>query len=148
MQWNSTGDLWISNPSFYHSVMVTSAFHLWQFQVFNSSAEGMMVVFLAWTCERFLSACNMIQVGTSGSLVLHSTTMPWWLLVLMSDNLRYLPLVQSYWQWYCSDGSFGWFLFTATGIELGSTRFLNQHSTNVPLRLLVFPLWKFLGIQL
>ena len=31
-----TGDLWISSPTLYHCTTVTSGFHLWQFQVFNS----------------------------------------------------------------------------------------------------------------
>ena len=39
----------------------------------------------------------------SGSLVLHSTTVPWQLLVFTSDNFRYLTLVQRDWWWYCSD---------------------------------------------
>ena len=43
------------------------------------------------------------EPGTSGSLVLHSTTAPWQLLVFTSDNLRYLTLVQRDWWWYCSD---------------------------------------------
>ena len=94
--------------------------------------------FSAWACERFLSAYTIIQARTFGSLMLHCSTMPWWLLVLISDNLRYLTVVQIYWQWYCSDGSFEWFFLTALGIELVSTRFLKQHSTTAPWRLLVF----------
>ena len=43
----STGDLWISSPALYHCTMVTSGFHLWQFQVFKSGAEGLVVV-LFW----------------------------------------------------------------------------------------------------
>ena len=39
------------------------------------------------------------EPGTSGSLVLHSTTVPWQLLVFTSDNLRYLTLVQR--DWWC-----------------------------------------------
>ena len=43
------------------------------------------------------------EPGISGSLVLNNTTMPWRLLVLTSDNFRYLTLVQRDWWWYCSD---------------------------------------------
>ena len=43
------------------------------------------------------------EPGTSGSLVLHSTTVPGQLLGFTSDNFRYLTLVQRDWWWYCSD---------------------------------------------
>ena len=42
-----TQSLWMSSPALYHSAMATSDFHLWQFQVFNSVAEGLVVV-LFW----------------------------------------------------------------------------------------------------
>ena len=99
-----TGDLWISSPALYHCAMVTSGFHLWQFQVFNSGAEGLVVVFFwldLW--EIFFLPTLGFELGTSGSLVLHSTTVPWWLLVFTSDNFRYLTLVQRDWWWYSSD---------------------------------------------
>ena len=155
-----TGDLWISSPALYHCAMVTSGFHLWQFQVFNSGAEGLVVVFfwldlweifflptlgfelgtagslvlhsatvpwwpLVFTSqfqefnsgaeglvvvffwldlwEIFCSPTLGFELGTSGSLVLHSTTVPWWLLVFTSDNFKYLTLVQRDWWWYSSD---------------------------------------------
>ena len=84
--------------------MVTSGFHLWQFQVFNSGAEGLVVV-LFWLdlWEIFFLPTLGFEPGTSGSLVLHSTTVPWQLLVFTSDNFRYLTLVQRDWWWYCSD---------------------------------------------
>ena len=156
-----TGDLWISSPALYHCAMVTSGFHLWQFQVFNSGTEVLVVV-LFWLdlWEIFFLATLGFELGTSGSLVLHSTTVPWWLLVftcwqfqvfnsgteglvvilfwldlwenlflatlgfelgtfgslvlhsttvpqwllvITSDNFRYLTLVQRDWWWYCSD---------------------------------------------
>ena len=75
--------------------MATSGFHLWQFQVFNCGAEGLVVV-LFWLdlWEIFFLATPGFELGTSGSLVLHSTTVPQWLLVFTSDNFRYLTLVQ------------------------------------------------------
>ena len=99
-----TKDLWISSPALYHCAMETSGFHLWQFQVFNSGAEGLVVV-LFWLdlWEIFFLATLGFKPRTSGSLVLHSTTAPWWLLVFTSDNFRYLTLVQRDWWWYCSD---------------------------------------------
>ena len=79
-------------------------FHLWHFQVFNSDAEGLVVV-LFWLdlWEIIFLATLGLEPGTSGSLVLHSTTVPWQLLVFTSDNFRYLTLVQRDWWWYCSD---------------------------------------------
>ena len=54
-----------------------------------------------WTSERFSFwthwGLNLV------SLVLHSTTVPWRLLVFTSGNFRYLTLVQRHWWWYCSD---------------------------------------------
>ena len=94
--------LWFSSPALYHCAIVTSGFHLWQFQVFNSGAEGLVVVLL-WLWEIFFLATLGFEPKTPGSLVLHSTTVPWWLLVFTSDNFRYLTLVQGEWWWYCSD---------------------------------------------
>ena len=89
-----TGDLWISTPVLYQCTMVTSHFHLWQFEVFNSGVEGLVLVlcwFYLWEIF-FLSALGF-ELGTCGSLVLHSTTAPCWLVVFTSDNVRYLTLV-------------------------------------------------------
>ena len=98
-----TCDLWISIPALYHCTTVTSGFHLWQFQVFNSGAEGLVVV-LFWLdlWEIFFLVTLGFEPGTFRSLVLHSTTARWWLLVFTSDNFRYLTLVQRDWWWYCS----------------------------------------------
>ena len=99
-----TGDLWISSPVFYNCAMSTSCFHLWQFQVFNSGAEGLVVV-LFWLdlWEILFLATLGFELETSGFVVLHCTTVPWQLLVFISDNFRYLTLVQGDWWWYCSD---------------------------------------------
>ena len=46
-----TGNLWISTPALYHCAMAISCFNLRQFQVFNSGAEGLVVVlfwFVLW----------------------------------------------------------------------------------------------------
>ena len=82
----------------------TSVFHLWQFQVFNSGAEWLVVV-LFWLdlWEIFFLATPGFEPVTSGFLVLHSTTVQWWLLVFTSENFRYLTLVQRDWWWYCAD---------------------------------------------
>ena len=98
-----TGDLWIYIPALYHYTRATSGFHLWQFQVFNSGAEGLVAV-LFWLdlWEIFFLATSGFELGTSGSLVLHSTTVPWWLLLFTSDNFSHLTLVQRDWWWYCS----------------------------------------------
>ena len=99
-----TCDLCICCPVLYHCATATSDVHLWQFQVFNSDAEGLVVV-LFWLdlWEIFFLATPGFEPGTSGSLVLHSTTVPRWLLIFTSDNFRYLTLVQRDWWWYCSD---------------------------------------------
>ena len=99
-----TGDIWISSPALYHCTAVTSGFHICQFQLFNSGADGLMVV-LFWfdLWQIFFLPTAGFELGTSGSLVLHSTTAPCQLLVFTSDNYRYLTLVQRDWLWYCSD---------------------------------------------
>ena len=99
-----TGNLLISSPAFYHCTMAASGVHLWQFQVFNSVAEGLVVV-LFWLdlWQIFFLDTPGFQLGTYGSLVLHSTIVPWQLLVFTSDNFRYLTLLQRDWWWYCSD---------------------------------------------
>ena len=92
------------SPALYHCTMVTSGFHLWQFQVFNSGAEGSLVVFFwldLW--EIFFYPTPSFELETSESLFLHSTTVPWWLLIFTSDSLRYLTLVHRELCWYCSD---------------------------------------------
>ena len=93
-----------------------------------------------WTCERsFFLATPGFELGTSGSLVLHSTTPPWQLLVFTSDKLRYLTLVQRDWWWYCSDWTYERFFFLATpGFDLGTFGSLVLHSTTAPRLLLVF----------
>ena len=100
----STWDLWICSPALYHWNTATSDFHLWQFQVFNSGAEGLVVV-LFWLdlWEIFFLATLGFEPRASGSLVLHSTSAPQNLLIFTSDNFRYLTLVQGDWWWYCSD---------------------------------------------
>ena len=107
-----TRDLKISSPALYHCTRVTSVFHLWQFQVFNSGADGLVVV-LFWLdlWEIFFLATSGFEAGTYGSPVLHSTTVPQWLLVFTSDNFRYLTLVQRDWWWYCSDWTYERFSF-------------------------------------
>ena len=69
-----TRDLWISSPALYPCGMVTSGFHLWQFQVFNSGAEGLVVVLFwldLWEIF-FLATPGFEPMVTSESLVLHS----------------------------------------------------------------------------
>ena len=102
--WGLNQGPWIASPALYHCATLTSGFHLWQIQVFNSGAEGLVVV-LFWLhlWEIFFLATLGFEPGTSGSLVLHSTTAPWWLLIFSFDNFRYLTLVQRDWWWYCSD---------------------------------------------
>ena len=130
-----TGDLCISSSALYHCATVISGFHLWQFQVVNSGAEGLVVVLFSLdTCERF-SFCTSpgFQLGTSGSLDLHSTTVPQQLLVFTSDNFRYLTLLQRDWWWYCSDWTCERFSFLPTpGFELGTSASLVLLSTTVP----------------
>ena len=93
-----------------------------------------------WTCERFSFWPHWgLNPGTSGSLVLHSTTVPWQLLVFTSDNFRYLTLVQRDWWWYCSDWTCERFSFWPhRGLNPGTSGSLVLHSTTVPRQLLVF----------
>ena len=113
--------LWMSSSALYHCATATSDFHLWQFQVFNSGAEGLVVV-LFWLdlWEIFFWVTPGFDPVTSGSLVLHSTSAPWQLLIFTSDNFRYLTLVQRDWWWYCSDWTCERFSFWPyQGLNLG-----------------------------
>ena len=101
--WN--WDLWISSPALYHCTTVSFHFHLWQFEVFNSGAEGLVVV-LFWLdlWEIFFLAPLGFEPGTfwiSSPALYHCATVQ--LLIFTSDNFRYLTLVQRDWWWYCSD---------------------------------------------
>ena len=72
------------------------------------------------------------ELGTSGSLVLHSTTVTRWFLVFTSDNFQYLTLVQRDWWWYCSDWTCERFSFCPhQGLKLGTSGSLVLHSTTV-----------------
>ena len=54
-----TRDLWIYSPALYHCAIVTSGFYLWQFQVFTSSAERLVVIlYLIRTVRDFLFGPN------------------------------------------------------------------------------------------
>ena len=104
-----TRDFWISSPALYHCSILTSGFHLWQFQVFNSGAEGLAVVlFCLDLWDMFFSPTLGFEPGTSGYLVLHSNTVPQWCLVFTADTFRCLTLVQRNWWWYCSDWTCDW----------------------------------------
>ena len=72
--WGFIGDLWISSPALYHCTMVTSGFHFWQFQVFNSGAEGSVVV-LFWLhlWEIFILPAMQFELGISGLVVVWHT---------------------------------------------------------------------------
>ena len=88
-------DVWISSPVVKHYATVTSGFHLWQCQVFYSGAGGLVVV-LSWLelWENIILLTLGFELETSGSEMLHSINVPQWLLVLNSDDFRYLTLVQ------------------------------------------------------
>ena len=143
-----TRDLWISSPALYHCTTATSGFHLWQFQVFNSGAEG-LVVGLVWLdlWEIFFWATPGFELGTSGSLVLHSTTVQWWLLVFTSDNFRYLSLVQRDWWWYSSDWTGKRFSFWPHwGLNLGL--WISSPALYHCIRVISgFHLWQFLVLN-
>ena len=137
-----TRDLWISSPALYHCTMMTSGFHLRQFQVFNSGAEGLVVVFFWLYLEEifFLSTLG-IEPRPWGSLVLHSTTVPQWLLVFTSHNVRYLTLVQRDWWRHCSDWTCERFPFWPHwSLNPGHLDHLVLYSTTAPCWLLVFTL--------
>ena len=99
-----TGNLWMSSPALCHCATVTSVFHLWQYQVFNTGAEGLVMVLfwldLWWT---FIFPTMGFELGIFGSQILHFSNVPQWLLVLTSDNFMHLTLVHRNWCWYCSD---------------------------------------------
>ena len=80
-----TGDLWISNAAFYKCATVTSGFHLWQFQVFNSGAEDCLGYCFDWNIWVifFLSTMGLNWVP----LNLKSFTLP-----LCHSDFRFLPM--------------------------------------------------------
>ena len=69
----------------------------------------------------FLLPLLGFELGISGSQVLHSTTVPQWLLALTSDNFRYFILVQTDSWWYCSHWTMRDYLLVHTGIWTGTT---------------------------
>ena len=99
----------------------------------------MVVLFWLDLWEIFFLATWGFELGTSGSLVRHSTTVPWWLLVFTSDNFRYNKsgaeglVVVLFWLdlWEI-------FILATSGFEPGTSGFLVLHSTPVPHWLLVF----------
>ena len=125
--------------------MVISCFHLWQFQVFNSGVEGLVVVmfwFDLWGI--FFLPTTGFELGTSGSLVLHSTTAPAVILFFTSVNFRYFTLVQ----WVGGGNALIWpvkiFFLPRLGFELEISGSLVLHSTTAQqCQLLVFHIWQF-----
>ena len=139
-----TGDLWISSPALYHCATVISGFHLWQFQVLKSGAEGLVVV-LFWLdlWEIFFLPTPGFEIGTSGSLVLHSTTVTWWFLVFNSDNFRYWNLVQWDWWWYCSDWTCERFSFCQHQVSTGDLCISSTPLYHCAMVTSGFHLWQF-----
>ena len=58
--------------------------------------------FSNWTCESLFLTTMECESETSWFLVLHFTTLPWWLLVFSYDNFSYLSLLERDSWWYCS----------------------------------------------
>ena len=129
-----TGDLWISSPALYHCAMVTSGFHLWQFEVFNSGAGGLVVV-LCWLdlWEIFFLPALRFELGTS-TLPLHPSV------------FQFSPLTNSGIQLWCRGigggvvliGPMRDFIFGHTRVWSGASRSLVLHSTIAPWQLVVF----------
>ena len=139
-----TGDLWISGPALYHCTISTFGFHLWQFQVFNSGAERLVVV-LFWLdlWEIFFLTTPGFELGSFGSLVLHSTTVPQELVVFISKNFRYLTLVQRDWWWYCSDWTCEIFSFWPHQGWTGDLWFSGPALYHCTISTFGFHLWQF-----
>ena len=99
-----TRDLWISSLALKHCATVTSGFTSGNFSYLTEVQRDWWWYCSDWTCEILSFFLTVgFELWISGSLVLHSTTVPWWLLVSPSDNFRYLTVVQRDWWWYCSD---------------------------------------------
>ena len=136
--------LWISSPALHHCATDTS---LWQ-MIFTSDNFRYLTLVQRdwwwycsdWTCGRFsFWPHSGFEPGTSGSLVLHSTTVSQWLLIFTSDNFRYLTLVQRDWWWYCSDWTCERFSFWPhPGLNPETSGSLVLHSTTVSWWLLIF----------
>ena len=64
--WVKNGDLWICSSALYHYIMVTSGFHLWQFEEYYSGAEGLVVVLFSYDLwEIFFLHSLGFELGTS-----------------------------------------------------------------------------------
>ena len=167
-----TRDLWISSLALYHCATVISGFHLWQFQLLNSSADGLVVV-LFWLdlWETFFMPTQGFKLGTSGSLVLHSTTVPQQLHVFTSEigggivltgpvrEFIFAHKVTSgfhLWQFQVFNSGaerlvvvLFWldlweiFILLTSGFELGTTGSLVLHYTMVTQVISGFHLWQF-----
>ena len=89
-----TGAFWFSSSAFLEITLMPTGFCLWPFQVSNSGAEGLVVVlFWLFLWEIFFLLCTMwFKWGPLRSLVLHSNTVPQWLLVFTSDNVSCIHL--------------------------------------------------------
>ena len=74
---------------------------------------GIVLIGPVWD---FFLATQRFEPATSGSLVLHSTTVPWQLLVFTSDNFRYLTLVHRIGGGIVLIGPVRDFLFGHTGV--------------------------------
>ena len=95
--WIWAGDIWISNISF---------------QVFKSFSGGLMVVLFSldlW--EFFLLPTPWLEMEISGSQVLHSNIVPWWVLVFPS------------WWLHCSYCTCENICFACSGIWTGDLNF-------------------------
>ena len=103
-----------------------------------------MVLFWLDLWQIFFLATLGFEPGTSGSLVLHSTTVPQGLQVFTSDNSRYLSLVQREWWCYCTDWTCERFSFLPhQGLNLGPLDLLSCTLPLWPQGLSGFHLWQF-----
>ena len=71
----------------------------------------MVVLFWLELSEIFFLPTLGFEQATSGSQILHSTTVSQWLHIFTSDNFRYFILVQRYWLGYCLDWTYERFYF-------------------------------------
>ena len=97
----------ISSPALYHCATLILVFTTDIFRYSYSAAERLVVVLFWLNLWEFLFTTPGIELDTSGSLALHSFTVPQCYLVFTSDNFRYLTLMKRDWRLYLSDWNCG-----------------------------------------
>ena len=134
----------LSSPAVYHIVITTSSFNIWQFQIFNSGAEGLVVIlfwFELWEILFFLHQelnLQTLDVKTCTLQLSHGNFWfyLWKLEVLISCSKGLVVVL--FWLDLCEC-----FIYSALGFELEISVSQVLYSSTVPKWFLGFTFWHF-----